>query len=143
MSKKLVSCLFYVVEAGLDPFEPVVLREAGRHLVHSLVFEIDLKFAHSRPLERSDVVPAIVDLAVVLRSFVMGHHVLPIWEVVVRVRRWNVVGVLDIVAGIVRVSCAGRLDRLPPSIKVFLICPLLVVVSRRNWIGELCLVRSA
>lgn len=128
MLDKLSSSFFDIIEASLDPFEPISLLETRRH-DYPFVLHATLEPFHAVPLILSDIVPAKVNAPIVLRLDISGDDILAIGDIVVESWWWNIHGIFAIVPGIVWIVGVWLIDRLFQFFKVLLICPFFIPVA--------------
>ena len=119
---------FHIVEASLDPLEPVSLEETWRHL-YAFATHLILQGLHACPLVLSQVVPAKVDAPIILSSLVRSNDILSIWDEVVDFGWRNIHRILAIVSRVVRIVRVRLFHRHLQLFQVLLIRPLLVPVA--------------
>ena len=128
MLNQLRSGLLNVIEAGLDPLEPIPLLKTGRHL-YTLPIHAVLERLHPIALVLGDIVPAEVNAPIILALDVERHNVFAVRHKVVKVGRRDIHRILAVVARIVRIVGVRLIHRLLQFFEIFLISPLFVPVA--------------
>jgi len=103
MQDKLLASFLLVIEARLDPLEPVSLSEAWGRVSHTAVRDEVFEPLHAVPLILRQVIPPIVDSPIVLVLVICCYAVLAFRNDEVGRGGRDVVRVLLVVAGVVRV----------------------------------------
>ena len=128
MLNKLRSGLLNVIEARLDPLEPISLLKTWRHL-YTLPIHAVLERLHPMALILGDIVPAEVNAPIILTLDIVRHNVFAVGHKVVKVGRRDIHRILAVVARIVGIVGVGLIHRLLQFFKILLISPLFVPVA--------------
>ena len=128
MLDQLGCCLFNIIEARLDPLEPITFQELWWH-DDALTLHTVLECIYAVLLILSYIVPAVVDTPIILSLHISSNHILTIWYEEVDFRWWNIHCILAIVARIIGIVWIRMFDRLLQLLQVFGIRPFFVPVS--------------
>ena len=124
MRHKLITSLLDIIEASLDPFEPVSFSEALRGVTATNLSNILLQILDAFHFIISKVVPAKIHTSIILRLVIRRQLVLLLWDEKVGSKRRNIVRILAVVAIVILVVNIWLVDRLRELLLILFVCPL-------------------
>ena len=126
---KLFTSLGDVIEAGLNPLEPVSLCKARRHRIYSLLPNEIFKCSDPSALVISQVVPPIVDATIILSGLVVGNGVFPVRNDKVGLERGQIVRILLVVSWVIWVTRIRLVNLSLQLLQILFVGPLFVEVA--------------
>ena len=129
MLHQTLSRFLHIVVTSLDPLKPVAFVPIRGHLNDPLLCHRFLESIDTVQLELSEIVPTEVHESDIFCSVVGGYVIFTIGYEVVGLGRGNIMRVLAIVSGVVRIVGIWVIYRSSELLKILLISPFLVKVA--------------
>ena len=124
MSHELLSCNFDIIEAGLDPLQPVaIVEEVITWLTATSVCNELFEGIYTSLLKLGNIAPAVVYTSIIFRFVIISDLVFLLRDEEVRLERWYIMCVLHVVARIVLVVDVRLIDRLVNLLEPFIVGP--------------------
>ena len=141
MSHELLSCHFDIIEAGLDPLQPVaIVEEVITWLTATSVCNELFEGIYTSLLKLGNIAPAVVYTSIIFRLVIISDLVFLLRDEEVRLERWYIMCVLHVVARIVLVVDVRLIDRLVNLLEPFIVGPsgliqvvFLTIVLHQSW----------
>ena len=141
MSHELLSCHLDIIEAGLDPLQPVpIVEEVITRLTATSVCDELFEGIYTSLLKLGNIAPAVVYTSIIFSLVIISDLIFLLRDEEVRLQRWYIMCVLHVIARIVLVVDVRLVDRLIDLLDPFIVGPFglhqvvfLTIVLHQSW----------